>query len=161
MEENRVEATCTAAGRYDEVVYCSVCHAELSRTARAIGKVAHTPGEPVQENVVRATVYREGRYDEVVYCTACGKELRREGKVIPKMNTTDPQQGTGGDMVAQFQQKLDEMGVTGRLREVLLRQFRYYTYRLEENGKRVGRLQSFFTRNHQSSGRPQPENIPW
>ena len=41
VEENRVEATCTATGSYDEVVYCSVCGAELSRTARTINALGH------------------------------------------------------------------------------------------------------------------------
>ena len=28
--ENKKDSTCTATGSYDEVVYCSVCHGELS-----------------------------------------------------------------------------------------------------------------------------------
>ncbi|MBQ1409855.1 MAG: hypothetical protein IIY94_01060, partial [Oscillospiraceae bacterium] len=32
VQENVVPATCTTAGSYDEVVYCSTCGAELSRT---------------------------------------------------------------------------------------------------------------------------------
>ena len=38
VEENVVPATPAAEGRYDEVVYCSVCHEELSRTAKTIDK---------------------------------------------------------------------------------------------------------------------------
>ena len=36
VQENRVEATMSAAGRYDSVVYCAVCRAELSRERVAI-----------------------------------------------------------------------------------------------------------------------------
>ena len=36
VTENRVEATCTTDGSYDEVVYCTVCGAEISRTKKTI-----------------------------------------------------------------------------------------------------------------------------
>ena len=41
VEENRVEATCTAEGSYDEVVKCSVCGTEISREKKTIEKLAH------------------------------------------------------------------------------------------------------------------------
>ena len=41
VRENVKPATCTAAGSYDEVVYCSVCQAEISRTQKTIAKIAH------------------------------------------------------------------------------------------------------------------------
>ena len=55
VEENRVEATCTAAGSYDEVVYCSVCNAEISRTQKTIEKIAHTPAAAVEEERKKRT----------------------------------------------------------------------------------------------------------
>ena len=39
--ENEVAATCTTAGSYDEVVYCTACGNELSRTQKTIDKLAH------------------------------------------------------------------------------------------------------------------------
>ena len=39
--ENRVEPTCTADGRYDSVVYCSVCDTELSRETKTVDKLGH------------------------------------------------------------------------------------------------------------------------
>ena len=39
--ENRTEATCTTDGSYDSVLYCSVCHAEVSREAHTIDKLGH------------------------------------------------------------------------------------------------------------------------
>ena len=39
--ENKVAATCTTAGSYDEVVYCTACRNEVSRTQKTIDKLAH------------------------------------------------------------------------------------------------------------------------
>jgi len=39
--ENKVPASCTEPGSYDEVVYCEVCHAELSRDTKTIEKTPH------------------------------------------------------------------------------------------------------------------------
>ena len=39
--ENRVEATCTKNGSYDNVVYCSVCFEELSRETKVLIKLGH------------------------------------------------------------------------------------------------------------------------
>ncbi|WP_455721538.1 MBG domain-containing protein [Agathobacter sp.] len=46
--ENRVEATCTEAGSYDEVYYCTVaeCKAELERVHKTIPATGHKYGEP-------------------------------------------------------------------------------------------------------------------
>ena len=41
VRENEVAATCTTAGSYDEVVYCSVCHEKISSTSKVIEKLAH------------------------------------------------------------------------------------------------------------------------
>ena len=59
-EENRVEATCSKEGSYDEVVYCSVCGEELSRETKTVDKIPHTPADAVKENEVAATCSKEG-----------------------------------------------------------------------------------------------------
>lgn len=46
VKENENPATCTVAGGYDMVVYCSVCGEELSREHTAIPVLGHTWGEP-------------------------------------------------------------------------------------------------------------------
>ena len=84
VRESEVPATCTKTGSYDEVVYCSVCNAELSRETKQIAKAAHTPAESVKENEVPATCTKTGSYDEVVYCSVCNAELSRETKQIAK-----------------------------------------------------------------------------
>ena len=45
VRENKVAATCTESGSYDEVVYCSVCKAELSRSSKKLDALGHNWGE--------------------------------------------------------------------------------------------------------------------
>ena len=40
--ENNVDPTCTATGSYDNVVYCTVCGAELSRTTVTVDATGHS-----------------------------------------------------------------------------------------------------------------------
>ena len=49
VKENRHAATCTEDGTYDEVVYCSVCNYEMSRTQKTETATGHTNGTPVKE----------------------------------------------------------------------------------------------------------------
>lgn len=42
VKEKEKEATCTADGQYDEVVYCSTCKAELSRETKTEPALGHT-----------------------------------------------------------------------------------------------------------------------
>lgn len=46
VRENEVPATCTEAGGYDEVIYCTVCGEELSREHKTVPATGHTYGEP-------------------------------------------------------------------------------------------------------------------
>ena len=41
VRENGIDATCTKNGSYDEVIYCSVCHAEQGRESRTIPALGH------------------------------------------------------------------------------------------------------------------------
>ena len=47
VRENVVEPTCTEAGSHDEVVYCVICHKELSRTTVEDPALGHDWGEAV------------------------------------------------------------------------------------------------------------------
>ncbi len=76
--ENEKAATCTATGSYDNVVYCSVCNAEMSRDTVTTDMVAHTAGATVVENEKAATCTATGSYNNVVYCTECKAEMSRE-----------------------------------------------------------------------------------
>ena len=75
--ENNVAPTCTADGSYDNVVYCTVCGAQVSRETVVVPATGHTNGAVVVENKVDATCTADGSHDEVVYCTVCGDELSR------------------------------------------------------------------------------------
>ena len=84
VRENEVPATCLALGSYDEVVYCSLCGAEISREAKSIETVAHIPGKPAVMNEVPATCTSEGSYDEVICCSVCWIRLSSEKRTIEK-----------------------------------------------------------------------------
>jgi len=86
--ENMNDSTCAKTGSYDEVVYCTECKAELSRTNKEIAKKQHTPGKAVVENKNDSTCAKTGSYDEVVYCTGCKAELSRTNKEIAKKQHT-------------------------------------------------------------------------
>ena len=88
VKEKIVDATCTAEGSYDEVVYCSVCKAEISRTTVKTEKIAHVPGDPVTENLKEADCDTPGSYDEVIYCKTCGTRLQLTTKEIPETGHT-------------------------------------------------------------------------
>ena len=85
VRENEVPASCSAAGSYDEVIYCSVCEEEISRTQKTIEKLPHTPADAVRENEVPASCSAAGSYDEVIYCSVCSEEISRTAKTIEKL----------------------------------------------------------------------------
>ena len=59
VKENEVAPTCTEAGSYDEVVYCSVCNVELSRKTVTVKATGH---KWAADGTVKtpATCYAEG-----------------------------------------------------------------------------------------------------
>ena len=81
--ENKVNATCTENGSYDEVVYCTTCHTELRRDSRIQTKLGHQNGTPRKENETNSTCQKAGSYDTVIYCTRCHKELSRKTQSRP------------------------------------------------------------------------------
>ena len=68
VHENEVAATCTADGSYDEVIYCSVCHKELSRETVVVPAIGHAWGEWEQ---TKEPTYTEAG-EETHSCSACG-----------------------------------------------------------------------------------------
>ena len=89
MIENEVAATCKAGGSYDEVVYCSACGEELSRTTVTTDPVDHIPAAAARENEAEATCKEPGSYDEVIYCSACEEELSRKTITTEKLPHAD------------------------------------------------------------------------
>ena len=105
VREKEVAATCTTAGSYEEVVYCTVCEAELSRKTVTVDALGHTEGKPVVENATEGICTVPGSYEEVVYCTVCGEELSRKtvtgqaaGHDYHGVLTTEPLCTTEGEM---------------------------------------------------------------
>ena len=79
VRENVIAATCTAAGGYDEVVYCVYCPAELSRKHVETAATDHAWGE--WEVIKQATVNEEGLMRRV-----CKNDPGHvEEEVIPKL----------------------------------------------------------------------------
>ncbi len=74
VEENRVEATCTIDGHYDSVVYCSVCHEELSREQKTLQKIGHTESDWIVDS--EATCTESGSKHKE--CTTCYETLATE-----------------------------------------------------------------------------------
>ena len=68
VRENETAATCTAAGSYDEVVYCTRCTYEFSRSHVTIDPLNHANAYDVPATEPTAT---EHGYTAGEYCTAC------------------------------------------------------------------------------------------
>ncbi len=113
VQENVVPASCTAAGSYDEVVYCSECGEEISRTAKTIEKLAHTltavPEVPATTEAEGVKAHYTCSVCEKLFSDAAGaKEVTAADLVIPKLTpsefTPDPNKlyfdtnGTGWTM---------------------------------------------------------------
>ena len=82
--ENEIAATCSSLGSYDEVVYCTECSEEISRTTKTIEKLSHTPSEWITDT--EATCKVEGTKHKE--CTKCEEVL--ETGIIDKLTTHTP-----------------------------------------------------------------------
>ena len=69
VRENEVSASCTAQGSYDEVIYCTSCGEEISRTPKTVSALGHSL-QYVEE--IPATPIADGTRAHYV-CTRCGK----------------------------------------------------------------------------------------
>ena len=92
VKENEVAPTCTEAGSYDEVVYCSVCEAELSRKTVTVKATGH---KWATEGTVKtpATCYAEGVMSYA--CTnGCGETkeeaIKKTEHTVTKWEHSDP-----------------------------------------------------------------------
>ena len=81
--ENKVEATCTQAGSYDEVVYCTACNTELSRAPKTIDVIAHTE---VVIPAVAPTCTAAGS-TAGVKCSSCGEVFTAPESIPAKGHT--------------------------------------------------------------------------
>ena len=74
VRENVVEASCTAAGSYNEVVYCSVCGEELSREEKVIDALGH---DIIKHEGQAATCTQNG-WNDYETCSRCDYTTYRE-----------------------------------------------------------------------------------
>ncbi|MBE6816500.1 MAG: hypothetical protein E7520_02210 [Ruminococcaceae bacterium] len=85
VKENEIPATCTEDGSFDEVVYCTVCHAEISRNHRTIDALKHL------EQVIPAvapTCTKTG-LTEGLKCSRCGEIFIAQESVPANEHTWD------------------------------------------------------------------------
>ncbi len=87
VKENTKDATCSAEGSFDEVVYCKRCDDEMSRTKKTlpIKPDAHKAADATEENRAEATCKSDGSYEMATYCSLCNKELSRITHLIEKL----------------------------------------------------------------------------
>lgn len=81
VKEKEVPATCTKDGSHDEVVYCTICKAEVSRKTVTDKALGHKEQPAVKENVKAPTCTADGSHDEVVYCSVCKAVVSRTNVV--------------------------------------------------------------------------------
>ena len=91
VKENEKNATCKVEGSYDEVIYCSVCGEEISRTKKTIEKKSHTTTDQTITNIKKATLSNDGVINKSIEskCSVCGDVIgkREETVAIPYPKT--------------------------------------------------------------------------
>ena len=71
VRENEIAVTCESAGSYDDVIYCSDCGEEISRTAKIIEKIPHAEvTDAAKEPTCTETGLTEGKH-----CSVCNTVL--------------------------------------------------------------------------------------
>lgn len=85
IEENRQAATCTNDGSYDEVIYCEICHYEMSRVNKTIEALGHTWGN--WSVTTTATCTAKGSEERT--CSACNAKETRDIEIVPHTVSTD------------------------------------------------------------------------
>ncbi len=101
VEENRVEATCTEEGHYDEVIYCTVCNKEISRVQKTIKVKGHTYSE---EWTIDKEATCEETGEKSHHCTECGERtdittIEALGHDYQIKSTTDAVCEKGGTII--------------------------------------------------------------
>lgn len=80
--ENKMEATCTADGSYESVVYCVVCDAEVLRETKVIEASGHSYGDWISISTSQHqhsctcgdTVIEDHIFDETNVCVSCNAQ---------------------------------------------------------------------------------------
>ena len=88
VAEEEKPATCTEAGGYYSVSYCTLCGERLTPVWKTTPALGHDAGEPVAENRIEPTCIEPGGYYSVSYCTLCGEKLSSDWNVIMPLGHT-------------------------------------------------------------------------
>ena len=106
VRENVVAATCTTEGSYDEVVYCTVCNAEISREKKTIPMIAHTLTATAAKD---ATCTASGN---IAYwtCSVCWKKFSDAEGTTEVTNTVIPANGHSLTSIAAKAATCTEIG---------------------------------------------------
>ena len=84
VKEKVVAASCTENGSYDQVVYCTDCGVEISRTTVTVNALGHT----LTKVEAKAPTVNESGNSEYYVCKKCGKYFSdAEGKIGIKENS--------------------------------------------------------------------------
>lgn len=110
VKEDEVAATCTSEGGYDEVVYCSVCDAEISREHKTVGKTAHDL-ELIAANPATCTANGTIAYYK---CKDCGAMFSDEAgeTAITAEDIVDPAKGHTPETIPGKEATCKETGLT-------------------------------------------------
>ena len=88
VAEEEKPASCTEAGGYYSVSYCTVCGERLTPVWTVTPPSGHTAGDPVVEDRKEPTCTEAGGYYSVSYCTVCGERLTPVWTVTPPSGHT-------------------------------------------------------------------------
>ena len=111
VRENEVEATCTTDGSYDEVVYCTGCGAELSRTTVVVEATGHEMGQWYVYRASTAKVKGEMRRD----CAHCDHYESMPLPYLGDVNGDDKVDTTDAKLIMQYDLSLiseDDLDLT-------------------------------------------------
>ena len=100
VRENELPATCLTDGSFDEVIYCTVCDAEISREAKTVKAAGHIYDEGVI--TIQPTCVSTG---EITFsCLNCNETRTEEAPIDPehhvnvKTETTEPTCSSTGEV---------------------------------------------------------------
>ena len=89
VKENEKDPTCVDTGSYEEVIYCSACHTELSRTLVAVDPLGHDTKEEAE--TTPATCTTPGQIVTTATCDRCHTVMSTTTVVLPAEHTAgDP-----------------------------------------------------------------------
>ena len=135
VRENEVEASCTTDGGYDEVVYCTYCHKELSRTHTDVPQTGHEYGEPTY-----SWIETENGYSVKAEAVCAHNAQHTETETVEAVLTLAGKPVPGEVCAAQYVATFENELFTEQTREATVTGWQLYEeqgYYLDEESKAV------------------------